>query len=95
MIIGWEYAGGAITLDDIDFYTEWYSFSAMKSITIRKQECRRSDDGTWFAFVDTSKVGPGRLKMCIHAFIPDADYPGGKREQIDSCESDVIIHTKM
>lgn len=87
----------SITLDDIDFYVEFFC-SACRMVTIKKEDLTREEDFVddvpvvnWYAFVDTSKTGPGRLKMRMHAEIPDASAPDQVRVEYKEIDTNVII----
>lgn len=104
MLIGFEYLGENITLNDIDFDVEFYTrgneFMSQKFIK------RASDHGElivetgqagteWFAPVDTSLLGTGDLMMKLTAYIPalaGQTFGGDNtRKEVGVCQTDVTI----
>lgn len=91
MLITFSYpADPSVTLDTIDWYTEWYcgTYNKKKAVKIEKGECHRHvsvvDDEevvTWSAFVDTALLTPGILSMRLMAYIPNEEASGGVREE--------------
>ena len=103
MLIGFEYVGENLTLDDIDFDVEYYSkdneYMSQKFSKRGKNYggmfTETGQLGTeWYAPVDTSKLDTGDLMMKLTAYIPvkgqlfnDKNY----RTEIGICQTDVII----
>lgn len=91
MLISFSYpADPTITLDSIDWYTEWYAgdYNPRKAVRLTKGQCHRHvetvegvETVTWYALVDTSALIPGRLMMRLMAYIPDEDASEGVREE--------------
>lgn len=88
MAIGFQYQGEQVTLDDIDFSTEWYTQTA--KVVLRKEDYI-VEEGDYYAYIDTDKVGKGFLKMRMTAYIPDGHIEGGIRKEIAECSTNVSI----
>ena len=87
----------AITLDTINFYVEFFC-SLNKKLVLQKDDLIRHEETvgeittvTWYAMVDTTVVGSGRLKMRLMAYIPDDDSSEGVRKEYAEVETGVII----
>lgn len=103
MLIGFEYIGGDITLDNSDFDVEYYTRG--NEYIAQKFEKRGSSRGslivehtqtgnTWYAVVDTTELGTGDLMMKLTIYIPaPSAVPGvdNTRKEIGICQTDVII----
>ena len=86
-------ASESVTLDTIDFYTEWYCDKGRvlrldKGALVRVLE---EDVPVWYAFIDTGVVGKGYLRMRLHASIPDDDAPNGIRTEYAEIDTGIII----
>lgn len=89
MAVNFSYHGDTeLSLEDIDFFTEWYCSS--KRLKIEKEE-HIFEDGACYALVDTAKIGTGQLKMRVWAEIPDTDSEEGARVEYAEYITDVII----
>ena len=94
MAINFSYpADSSITLDNIDFFVEFYTNSS-KKVKLQKEELVYEElDGivNCYALVDTNLTGSGRLKMRLMAYIPDTDSPDGIRPEYEEVETNVLI----
>lgn len=93
-------ADPSITLDSIDWYTEWYcgTYNARKAVKLTKGQCHRhvstvdnAEVVTWMALVDTTTLVPGKLFMRLMAYIPDDDASEGVREEYAEIATTVIL----
>lgn len=93
-------ADPAITLDSIDWYTEWYcgDYNPKKALRLTKGQCHRhvqTDEGVetviWMALVDTTGFYPGKLCMRLMAYIPDPDASEGVREEYAETTTEVTL----
>lgn len=95
MAVDFTYSGDAnLTLDDINFYTEWYTQSRKATVT-KEEHVREEDpltgDVTYYAYVDTSITGAGVLKGRLWADIPDLDAPGAVRPEYVEVTTNIVI----
>lgn len=81
---------GAVTMDDFDFEVEAYC-NPSKSLVILKKDSIRVDENNYIVRVDTNKVGLGYLKCKVTANIPDSDFSDGKRTEVDSVCTGIVI----
>lgn len=90
-------ADSSITLDSIDWYTEWYAgttYNPRKALKLTKGQCHRHVDGDgviWMALVDTTTLVPGKLYMRLMAYIPDPDASEGVREEYAETVTEVTL----
>ena len=101
MAINFGYRGTATTIDDLSSisFTYYSPISKMAGITFTKDDLIRRETTVgqnstveWFAIVDTSLVGKGRMMIRAEAMIPDADVPiEGERLEIEVAETNVVI----
>lgn len=52
------------------------------SIVVTKDEMVE-DAGDYYLLVDTTQFKPGELKMIVTAYVPDDDFPGGTRREVN------------
>lgn len=89
MAITFSYHGDKdLSLEDINFFTEWYCSS--KKMKIEKAD-HIFEDGACFAFVDTAQIGTGQLKMRLWADVPDYDTESGVRAEYAEYATDIVI----
>lgn len=81
---------GAVTMDDFDFEVEAYC-NPSKSLVILKKDSIRVDENNYIVRVDTNKVGLGYLKCKVTANIPDTDFSDGRRTEVDSVCTGIVI----
>ena len=88
LLIGFEYTGQGLTLDDIDYFVEFYCWPQNRQ-KILKSECTREvvqtqsgDVVNYYAIVNTNVTGAGHLKMVMTATIPDIAAPSGYRTEV-------------
>lgn len=78
-----------LTMDDIDFQCK---FSVMlNSQTIKKQEMVRNDKNSYTCFLDTNVIGRGEIYIETTAYLPDTDYEGGIRPEVDKRTTGISI----
>ena len=57
-----------------------------KTLEMTKADMAISDDGenlTFIANIDTSLLGAGTLSVITYAYVPDEDWEGGVRTEVD------------
>lgn len=54
-----------------------------KSVEITKAEASIGEDDTFYVNVDTSLLGAGTLSVITTAYVPDDDWEGGVRKEVD------------
>jgi len=81
------------TMDDYDFECLFFTTSLIKSAKIKKEDMIRIDEQNYIAILCTKRVGPGRLRFRLRAFIPDSDViiHDGKREEVVEITTDIYI----
>ena len=47
-----------------------------------KYQCELGEDKNWYVCFDTKDLGVGRITAKVTAFVPDTDYPGGVRKEV-------------
>ena len=80
----------SVTMDDFDFEVEVYC-NPSKTLVIPKKDTVRVDSNNYIVLVDTNKVGLGYLKCKVTANIPDTDFSDGKRTEVDSVCTGIVI----
>lgn len=74
-----------LTMDDIDFECK---FSVtLNSQTIKKSEMVRNDENSYTCFLDTNIIGRGEIWIETTAYLPDTDYEGGIRPEVDKSDA--------
>lgn len=102
MLINFSYpADNEVTLDTIDWYTEWYvgTYSNKTAVRLEKKDCKRVEeeaDGSttvaYYAYVDTTSMRAGAVIMRFMAYIPNGDASESKREEYIQYATDVILY---
>ena len=87
-------------MKDYDFKIEVYTSTPEKGITVSKignnktNYLRRNNEdpngGSYYVLVDTSKIGIGKVKCRVTAYIPDTDF-GGDGGDPDSTRTEIDI----
>lgn len=79
-------------MSDYNFECAFFVFNDRR-IVIRKSEMKKVDEDNYLAIIKTEdalKIGRGRIRAEITAFVPDAEFPDGLRtERLLIC-TDVI-----
>lgn len=57
-----------------------------KSVEVTKADASIGEDDTFFVNVDTSLLGAGTLTATTYAYVPDEDWEGGFRTEVDKQE---------
>ena len=57
-----------------------------KSVEVTKADANISEDDAFLVNVDTSLLGAGTLTATTYAYVPDADWEGGVRIEVDKQE---------
>ena len=68
---------------DYDFECEFYVYTNRK-VVIPKSRMKKVDDDNYLAIIETAdalRIGRGRIKVEITAYIPDADFSDGFRTE--------------
>ena len=52
------------------------------SITIPKSEMPIGRDDSYYVCFDTTRLGVGKVKAIVTAFIPDSDFESGTRKEV-------------
>lgn len=54
-----------------------------KTLELSKEDMSIGEDDTYIANVDTSLLGAGTLSVITYAYVPDEDWEGGVRVEVD------------
>lgn len=81
-----DIASPGFSMDDDDFELEVSNESNGRKLKIAKTDMLVRDDGTYIFTVDTKKTGRGSLVLTTTAYVPDTDFDGGIRVEIDKKE---------
>lgn len=54
-----------------------------KTLELAKADMSIGEDDTFIANVDTSLLGAGTLSVITYAYVPDEDWDGGVRVEVD------------
>lgn len=72
-----------LTMAEVDFAVVVYNDDKKnKQISYAKTDCILTDEGDYVVLVDTDKLGVGDVMVKATFFIPDADFPDGKRKDV-------------
>lgn len=80
-------------MDDYDFEAQIYA-SANEVVSIPKNKMKKVDRENYVVAVDSeavSKIGKGKLKLRLVAYIPDADFTDRLRTETAEIETEIII----
>ena len=80
---------GDVWLSDCDFRSTCFVFNR-KTVVVNKEDML-IDDSNFLAIVDSSRLGPGRVKVKIELEIPDADCEDGFRKEVEVVCTDETI----
>lgn len=78
------------TMDNYDFSVDIYT-NTPKVVSLPKAELIRVDKDTYVACVDTTKIGSGRVRCRVSAYIPDGDFKDGKRNEVCIVDTGINI----
>lgn len=81
---------GEYKMSDIDFDCLFYIFPN-RSILIYKKDMIKADDDNYVACIDSSKIGQGAVMVKVTAYIPDADFEGGFRKEVETVYTGITI----
>lgn len=81
---------GDVWLSDCDFRCTFFVFNH-KTVVVNKEDMMMIDDSNFLAIVDSSRLGPGRVKVKIELDIPDADCEDGFRKEVEVVCTDETI----
>lgn len=70
-----------LTMDDYDFTINAYCVPYKKQV-VAKQEAIRDDESNYIVCLDSTVLGPGRVKLEVRCQIPDKDFSDGYRPSI-------------
>lgn len=79
---------------DYDFECEFYAYSRIKVIRLRKDDMLPVDNDNYIAIItsEMSKtIGRGMVKLRFKAYIPDGDFPDGLRTEISEVCTGITI----
>jgi len=100
MAVGFSYpADPLVTLDSMsDWQTEWYTSRPDKAVVLKKAGHIREvvtvgqvTTVSYYAVVDTTNLGPGRLHMRLKCGIPAGS---DDRQEYAACETDVMVYER-
>lgn len=77
-----------LTMDDVDFSCKFYVYINNVQ-TIDKKDMKRVDENNYIAYVDTGVIGNGEIMIETTAYLPDQDYEGGIRKEIDRMNTEI------
>ena len=69
------------SMEEDDFTVEFRC--GRKKLEFSKEDMSIGEDGAFIANVDTSLLGAGTLSVVTTAYVPDEDWDGGIRTEID------------
>lgn len=96
LAIGFDFPSDeSLTLEDIDFFVEFFCDSSRKKVTLQKDELYVDYEDappTYYAYVDTAITGRGKLKMRMNAQLPDIGAPSGLRTEYVETNTDITIY---
>ena len=75
------------SMEEDDFKVEFRC--GRKKLELSKEDMSIGEDGAFIANVDTSLLGVGTLSVITTAYVPDEDWDGGLRTEID--KQDILI----
>lgn len=82
-------------MDDVDFTCSFYVSSTYisedKVVTLEKSQMIRVDADNYVAPLSSGDIGRGNLMVKYVAEIPDADFDGGYRKDIDIKYTEFVI----
>lgn len=78
-----------LTMDDVDFTCRFYTFK--QSVVISKEQMFRIDQDNYVAVLDSQLIGRGHIKNQVTVYLPDDDIDGGKRKEIYTEETTIMI----
>lgn len=81
---------GGVSMSGYDWEVEVYCL-AKNAVTIKKEDAVQVDDNNYIILVDTTKVGAGRVKCKITAYIPDEDFEDGIRTEVCGIDTGIDI----
>ncbi len=82
---------GELTGADFDFKARFFTFLGSVSVTVSKADMTATDDGGFYAIVDTKFFTPGELTASVTALIPDDDAPGGYRREVSTLKTGIEL----
>lgn len=62
-----------------------------KEIIFTRENSIQDENGQWYICVDTTLLGPGIIYIIFEALVPDTDFNGGVRKEIQKYE---LIYNK-
>lgn len=81
---------GSLSMSDYDWEADVYC-SAKSVLNIKKEQAVQVDDNNYILLVDTEKLGAGRVKCKIAAYIPDEDFEDGIRNEVCGIDTGIDI----
>lgn len=80
-----------MSMSDYDFDVEVFSSKGTNSMMYKKADMIKIDDDNYCLLVDTAIIGLGKIKLKVHAYIPDNDFVGGVRDEIDIVDTRLVV----
>lgn len=78
------------TMNDMDFECLFYIFPN-RNILLYKKDMIKADNDNYVACIDSSKIGKGAVMVKVTAYVPDADFEGGFRKEIETVYTGITI----
>lgn len=81
---------GDVHMSDIDFTAQFYVY-ANHVQEVRKADMLKVDDDNYLALLDSSKMGTGKLKVKVTAFVPDTDFKDRLRTEVVCADTGITL----
>lgn len=81
---------GDLTMDDYDFYAEFYC-TTNRRVKIEKKDMIRKEENEYWACLNSSDLGAGSLKCSVVRFVPDADFSDKLRTDKTTFDFEISI----
>lgn len=79
-----------LTMDDIDFSCRFFVYYCSNtSQIIKKSEMIRVNENSYTCYIDTKIIGSGEIWLETTAYLPDSDYEGGTRVEVDKMNTGI------
>lgn len=75
-----------ITADGFSMDSDDYSMVLVcgnKQVTVTKADIKEDDGGVHYLMIDTNQFPAGMLRLVVTARVPDTDFTGGIRREVD------------
>lgn len=78
-----------IPMSDFDF--EVRLTRADRTLVVKKNDLRVTEEGDYLLCLDTTLLGAGEVKGVVTAYIPDRDFPDGIRKEVRIIDKPIVI----